>query len=144
MSRAPAGAPAPTAVTPAVAAPRWPGVVGALAGALGVALGAFGAHALGDVLTPARLATFETAVRYQLIHALALVAVQAALAAPGAARRALVRAAALLTLGAGIFAGSLYALVGLDVGLFGAVAPIGGAAMIAGWLSLAWAFTRPR
>ncbi len=125
-------------------APRWPGVVGAVLGALGVALGAFGAHALGDVLTPARLATFETAVRYQLVHAVVLVALQAALHAGVAAPRALVRAAVLLTLGAGVFAGALYALVALDVGLFGAIAPIGGATMIAGWLALAWAFAAPR
>jgi uncharacterized membrane protein YgdD (TMEM256/DUF423 family) len=129
---------------PASGTPRWPGVVGAAFGALGVALGAFGAHALSDVLTPARLATFETAVRYQLIHAVVLVAVQAALGGPLAAPRAFVRAAALLASGTGIFAGSLYALIGFDAGFWGAVAPIGGAAMIAGWLALAWAFAVAR
>ncbi len=119
---------------------RWPGVVGAAAAGVAVAAGAFGAHALGDVLTPARLVTFETAVRYQLVHAIGLVALQAALAAGAAPERALVRAAALLTIGAGIFSGSLYLLVASDVGAWGAVAPIGGAAMIAGWAAAAWAF----
>jgi uncharacterized membrane protein YgdD (TMEM256/DUF423 family) len=121
--------------------PRWPGVAGAIAAGLAVAAGAFGAHALGDVLTPARLATFETAVRYQLIHAVALIAVQAALAAGAAPPRALARAAALLAGGTAVFSGALYLLVASDVGAWGAVAPIGGAAMIAGWTALAWAFT---
>ncbi|MDF1521944.1 MAG: DUF423 domain-containing protein [Trueperaceae bacterium] len=122
------------------APPRWPGAVGALAAAAAVAAGAFGAHALADVLTPARLATFETAVRYQLIHAVGLVAVQAALAAGAAPPRALARAAALLAGGTAVFSGALYLLVASDVGAWGAVAPIGGVAMIAGWTALAWAF----
>ena len=124
--------------------PRWPGVVGAAAAAVAVAGGAFGAHALDGALTPERLATFETAARYQLVHAMGLVALQAALAADAAAPRALVRAAALLAFGTGVFSGSLYLLVATDVGAWGAVAPIGGAAMIAGWALAAWAFARPR
>lgn len=123
---------------------RWPGVVGALGGALGVALGAFGAHALGDLVSADRLATFETAVRYHLVHAVVLVAVQAALDGGPAAPGALRRAALLLAVGAAVFAGSLYALVAFDAGLWGAVAPVGGASMVAGWLALAWAFSRPR
>ena len=123
---------------------RWPGVVGAAAAALAVAAGAFGAHALDAVLTPARLATFETAARYQLLHAIGLIALQAALAADAAAPRALVRAAVLLTFGTGVFSGSLYLLVATDVGAWGAVAPIGGAAMIAGWAVAAGAFARNR
>ncbi|MFN2323504.1 MAG: DUF423 domain-containing protein [Trueperaceae bacterium] len=123
---------------------RWPGVVGATAAALAVAAGAFGAHALEGALTTARLATFETAARYQLVHAVGLVALHAALAADAAEPRALVRAAALLTFGTAVFSGSLYLLVATDVGAWGAVAPIGGAAMIAGWAVAAWAFARPR
>ena len=107
-------------------------------GALGVAAGAFGAHALDGVLRPERMATFETAVRYQLLHALA-----AAVAAVAAVRLARARLAALLLLlGSFVFSGSLYALIASDVGLFGAVAPIGGAAMIAGWSVLALAAWR--
>jgi uncharacterized membrane protein YgdD (TMEM256/DUF423 family) len=126
------------------AAPRWPGGVGAAAAGLAVAAGAFGAHALEDVLTPARLATFETAARYQLVHAIGLVALQAAIAAGAAAPRALARAAAALTVGTSLFSGSLYLLVATDVGAWGAVAPIGGAAMIAGWAIAAWALARGR
>lgn len=123
---------------------RWPGVVGAVAAALAVAAGAFGAHALDGVLTAGRLATFETAARYQLLHAIGLIALQAALAAGAGAPRALLRAAALLTFGTAVFSGSLYLLVATDVGAWGAVAPIGGAAMIAGWAVAAWAFAKPQ
>lgn len=123
---------------------RWPGVVGAAAAALAVAAGAFGAHALDGVLTAARLATFETAARYQLVHAIGLIALQAALAADAGAPRGIVRAAALLTFGTAVFSGSLYLLVATDVGAWGAVAPIGGAAMIVGWAVAAWALARPR
>lgn len=102
-------------------------------GALGVALGAFGAHALDGALRPERMVTFETAVRYQLVHALA-----AAMAALAAERLATARIAALLLLiGSVVFSGSLYALIVSDLGLFGAVAPLGGATMIAGWSVLA-------
>lgn len=106
----------------------------ALSGALAVALGAFGAHVLDGIVRPERLLTLETAVRYQLTHALA--AALAAVAASQRPRAAL--AGALLLIGSLIFSGSLYALVASDRGLFGAVAPIGGATMIAGWLALAY------
>lgn len=129
---------------PTGTAVRWPGVVGAAAAAIAVAAGAFGAHALEGALTPARLATFETAARYQWVHAIGLIALQAALAAHAGAPRLLVRAAALLTLGTAIFSGSLYLLVATDVGAWGAVAPIGGAAMIGGWALAAWGFAKPR
>ena len=105
----------------------------ALWGALGVAFGAFGAHALEDLVRPERLATFTTGVQYQLVHALA-----AAIAATVAAQiRGARLAGGLLLTGSLLFSGSLYALVATDLGLFGAVAPIGGAGMIAGWLVLA-------
>lgn len=110
----------------------------ALWGAVGVALGAFGAHVLDGVLRPERAVTFETAVRYQLLHALA-----ASLAALAAERLPLARHAGHLLLGGSVvFSGSLYALVASDLGLFGAIAPLGGAAMIAGWLTLAVAAWR--
>lgn len=105
----------------------------ALWGALGVAFGAFGAHALGDLVRPERLTTFATGVQYHLVHALA-----AAIAAAVAARASGARlAGGLLLAGSLLFSGSLYALVATDLAIFGAVAPVGGAGMIVGWLVLA-------
>lgn len=124
--------------------PRWPGVVGAVLAGLGVALGAFGAHALEGVLTPARLATFETAVRYQVLHGIALVALRALWAGGVGSAQGLRWACVALAVGAVVFAGSLYLIVATDVGAWGAVAPVGGAAMIAGWGAAAWALARPR
>ena len=108
-------------------------VVAGVFGALGVLLGAFGAHALGDVLSPARLATFETATRYHLVHT-ALVAV-IALAAP--AGRLYTTSAIAFVVGVILFSGSLYLLVVLDAPLLGAVTPLGGAAFLVGWGALA-------
>jgi uncharacterized membrane protein YgdD (TMEM256/DUF423 family) len=106
------------------------GAAGAILAGLAVGLGAFGAHGLSEVLVPARLATFETAVRYQIFHALGLLAV----AALGG--RALA-AAPLLLAGSLIFSGSLYLLVFTGSRWWGAVAPVGGLLQIAGWLFLA-------
>lgn len=117
------------------AARRW-GAVGAALAGVGVALGAFGAHGLEGVVSEARLATFETAVRYGLFHALGLLAV----AALGG--RAL-RAAPWLLAGSLVFSGSLYLLVLTDASWLGAVAPIGGALQIGGWAYLAWLLLRP-
>lgn len=112
-------------------------VAGAVSAALAVAAGAFGAHGLRDLLTPERVATFETAVRYQTTHALALLLV-GLLAGRGAAPRVLAWAGGLFLAGTVLFSGSLYALVLADAPWLGAVAPLGGAAFIGGWLALAW------
>jgi len=113
--------------------PTEPGVqpaqFGALLAFLGVALGAFGAHALAGVLSPDRLETFQTAVRYQMFHALGLLAL-------GALPRRAQRAAPWLFWGSVIFSGSLYALVGSGVSVLGAVAPVGGAVQLVGWALL--------
>lgn len=123
---------------------RWLGVVGALGACTAVALGAFGAHALEDVLTPARAATFETAVRYQFLHALALLALDASRAA-GATPEAIARRAAVaLGVGTAVFSGSLYALVATDIGAFGAIAPVGGGLLLVGWGTWAWGFMQRR
>ncbi|MFN0177962.1 MAG: DUF423 domain-containing protein [Gemmatimonadales bacterium] len=106
--------------------------LGGVMGALGVALGAFGAHGLRSTLSPADLATFETAVRYQLAHALALIGIAAW--ADRHPSTKLAWAGRLFGLGVLIFSGSLYLLVLLDQRWLGAVTPFGGAAMIAGWL----------
>jgi uncharacterized membrane protein YgdD (TMEM256/DUF423 family) len=106
-----------------------------LFGGLGVALGAFGAHALKDRLHPDRLITFETAVRYQLIHALALSAAGILVVLFPASSFPLF-AAWLFTAGILLFSGSLYLLVFTNQPWFGAIAPLGGLALIAGWVCL--------
>ncbi|HEX3927287.1 MAG TPA: DUF423 domain-containing protein [Gemmatimonadales bacterium] len=108
--------------------------IGALFGALGVILGAFGAHALKTRLDAHLLGVYETAVRYQMYHAFALLASAWLLSrnAPGAAA-----AAWCFVAGVVVFSGSLYLLVATGQNWWGAVTPIGGLALIAGWLLLA-------
>ena len=116
------------------------GIVGALFGLLGVGLGAFAAHALEGRLEARHLEVFQTGVRYQLIHALALVLVALlALHLPG---RWTFAAGWAFTAGILIFSGSLYLLVWTGVGRWGAVTPIGGLAFLAGWIFLGIAFWR--
>ena len=107
--------------------------VGALLAGIGVVFGAFGAHALEARLTAERLATFETAVRYQMLHALAILAA----ALLGGERAAL--AGLLFLVGIALFSGSLYLLVLSGVRWLGAITPLGGVAFIAGWGVLALA-----
>ncbi|XKE45647.1 DUF423 domain-containing protein [Halomonas organivorans] len=107
----------------------------ALSGALTVMAGAFGAHALADELTPRLMTAYETGVRYQAWHGLAMLGVLAWRAArplPGQ-RWAL----ALWLAGMVGFSGSLYALALGGVGGLGAITPLGGLLLIAGWLALA-------
>lgn len=109
----------------------------AVFGGLGVAIGAFGAHALHDMLVKAgRADTFETAVRYQFYHTLAVLAV-GVLWAARPELRSLGTAGALWLGGIVVFSGSLYALCFTGVTKLGAVAPIGGLLFLAGWVSLA-------
>lgn len=115
---------------------RWILLAGALLGGLGVALGAFGAHALKSSLDAMRLGWWNTAVQYQLWHAVALVAL-AALPLPG---RGL--AAGLMIAGSLVFAGTLYVMALTGLKWLGAVTPIGGLLLIAGWAVLAWAALR--
>ena len=110
----------------------------ALAGfllALAVGLGAFGAHALENILTPERLQTWETAVFYQTWNALGLVLI--ALVSK-IFQKELKLASNLILLGIFIFSGSLYTLCLTDIGLFGAITPIGGISLIAGWIVFGW------
>ena len=116
-------------------------VLGALVGALSVVLGAFGAHALRGQLAPALQTVFETAVRYQFLHAFALLFVGRAGA--GAPRGGANVAGTLFAAGIAIFSGSLYALALTGATWWGAVTPLGGLALIAGWLVLARAFWTP-
>jgi uncharacterized membrane protein YgdD (TMEM256/DUF423 family) len=112
-----------------------------LLAATGVALGAFGAHALKARLPAELLATWNTAVQYHLWHALGLIAtgLAAALVADGPWLRA---AGTLLLAGILLFSGSLYALALGAPKALGAVAPFGGLALILGWLALAVAVLR--
>ena len=104
-------------------------------GLLGVAIGAFGAHGLRPLLEASgRFDTFETAVRYQFYHALALLAVGVLWVARPELRLGL--AGTLWLAGVLIFSGSLYALCFTGVKALGAVAPVGGLLLIGGWLSL--------
>ena len=105
--------------------------VAALLGASGVAFGAGGAHALRSAIVPEYLATFETGVRYHLIHAVALLAL-----ALGGEGRPIALPAALFTLGVALFSGSLYALALGAPTRLGIVTPFGGLALLLGWLSL--------
>jgi uncharacterized membrane protein YgdD (TMEM256/DUF423 family) len=108
--------------------------IGALSALLSVAAGAFGAHALRGRLTPEYLAVFETAARYQMYHALALLAVAWAVTRwPGVLP---VWAGWLFVAGTVLFSGSLYALAFTGVRGLGAVTPLGGVALLAGWICL--------
>ena len=114
--------------------------LGAISALLAVAAGAFGAHALRARLSPDLLAVFETAARYQMYHALGLLAVAWMVTRwPGPWP---VRAGWLFVAGTVLFSGSLYALALTGVRWLGAITPLGGAAFLAGWLCLAWGASR--
>jgi len=106
--------------------------LGALNGAISVAAGAFGAHGLRERLEPRALEIFETAARYQMFHALAIV-LCGVIATRGATTAGWLFQAGIL-----VFSGSLYALALTDVKVLGAITPIGGLAFLAGWAWLAW------
>ena len=108
---------------------------GAVSAFLAVAAGAFGAHALLARLASESLAIFETAARYQMYHALGLLAV--AWVAGRSAANTAEWAGWLFLLGTVLFSGSLYALALTGVRWLGAVTPLGGLAFLAGWLCLA-------
>ena len=111
--------------------------MGALSALVAVAAGAFGAHALRARLEPDLLAVFETGARYQMYHALGLIAVAwVAGRSPGPAALA---AGWLFVAGTLLFSGSLYALALSGVRTLGAVTPLGGLAFLAGWAALAYA-----
>lgn len=110
---------------------------GAVFGFLGVAAGAFGAHALKARLAPELLAVFETGARYQMYHALALLASASAASLAGCPPGPVRAAAWLFITGTLVFSGSLYILALSGVKAWGAVTPVGGLLLLGGWLSLA-------
>jgi uncharacterized membrane protein YgdD (TMEM256/DUF423 family) len=115
-------------------------VAGAALMALATVLGAFGAHALQSRLSSEHLRVYETAVRYQFFQALGLLAL--GVAARSLESRLLDWSGALLLAGTLAFCGSLYALSAGAPGVLGLITPLGGLALIAGWLLFALAAWR--
>jgi len=111
-------------------------ILGAVLGAIGVAGGAFAAHALRARLPPDLLAIFETGVRYHLFHALALLGV--AWAETRFPSPAVGLAGGLFAAGILLFSGSLYVLALGAPRPLGVITPVGGAAFLLGWLALAY------
>ena len=111
---------------------RFALVAGAVLAGIGVAQGAFGAHGLKDLLSPEALGWWHTAVEYQMWHAIGLVAIGAA---PVSGKQG---PALTLAAGTAIFSGSLYAMALSGATWLGAVTPLGGVLIIAGWAWLAW------
>jgi len=111
-------------------------LIGSVLGFIGVALGAFGAHALKARLSPDTLTVFETGVRYQMYHVFAVLIVAAAIGQMGRAHL-LVVAGWSFVAGIVLFSGSLYALTLTGVGGLGAITPLGGLLFLIGWAALA-------
>ena len=110
--------------------------IGAILGALGVGLGAFAAHGLKQRLDAYSLDIFETAVRYQMYHVPALLAV-GLLEVVGRGGPSVTIAGWSFTVGILIFSGSLYILSLTGIKWLGAITPLGGLALIVGWIALA-------
>lgn len=109
-------------------------VLGTLLMGLAVCFGAFGAHGLKQIVTPERLAVFQTGVQYQFYHALGLCIV--AFIAHIEPKKMVNIAGNLMLTGVLIFSFSLYLLVILDISWLGAITPIGGILMVISWLIL--------
>ncbi len=115
-------------------------IIGALSGAIGVAAGAFGAHALKARVEPRMLEVFETGARYQMYHALAMLAAAWTVSRfPGSLANA---SGWLFLAGTVLFSGSLYAMTLTGVRALGAITPLGGVCFIAGWACIALAAMR--
>jgi uncharacterized membrane protein YgdD (TMEM256/DUF423 family) len=115
---------------------RWVLCSGAGFALLAVVLGAFAAHGLKAVLDAQQLVLFETASRYQMYHALALLVVGVMLTNPRFSRSLLQLAALAFILGIILFSGSLYLLALIGVSWLGAITPLGGIAFLLGWLMM--------
>lgn len=113
--------------------------VAAILGGLSVAAGAFATHALREQISKRSLEIFETGVRYQMYHALALFLVALLISRTEFPQPLLVASGWLFIIGIAIFSGSLYALSLTGIKSLGAIAPLGGVAFLAGWSALAFA-----
>lgn len=114
--------------------------IGSTFAGIAVAAGAFGAHGLEGRIEPRMLEVFNTAAKYQMFHALALLAIAWAVTRWPNARLEI--GGWLLTAGTLVFSGSLYLMVLTNARWLGAVTPVGGVLMIAGWAVLAWRIAR--
>jgi uncharacterized membrane protein YgdD (TMEM256/DUF423 family) len=115
-------------------------IIGAVSGGIGVAAGAFGAHALRARLEPRLLEVFETGARYQMYHAIAMLAAAWIVTRfPGSLANA---SGWLFLAGTLLFSGSLYAMAFTGIRALGAITPLGGVCFIAGWGCLALAAMR--
>jgi len=113
--------------------------IAAVLGGLSVAAGAFASHALREKISERCVEIFETGARYQMYHALALLLVALLISRAESPPPTLIASGWLFIIGIAIFSGSLYALSLTGVKSLGAIAPIGGAAFLAGWGALAFA-----
>jgi uncharacterized membrane protein YgdD (TMEM256/DUF423 family) len=111
--------------------------IGALSAGISVAAGAFGAHALKARVEPRLLEVFETGARYQMYHALAMLAVAWVVSRTPSTLGT--TAGWLFLAGTVLFSGSLYAMTFTGIRALGAITPIGGVCFIAGWVCLALA-----
>jgi len=111
--------------------------IAALLGGSAVGFGAFGAHALKERLSERSLEIFETAARYQMYHALALLLVGVLMSRSTTEQTFLTASGWAFIVGVGLFCGSLYALSFSGIKWLGAVAPLGGLALMVGWVSIA-------
>ncbi len=114
--------------------------LGCFSAAIGVAAGAFGAHGLKGILSPDMLAVYETAVRYQMYHALGLIV--AGWAASSRQNSKSNIAGWSFVVGTVLFSGSLYAMTLSGVRWLAAITPIGGVAFILGWVMLGLSFSQ--
>lgn len=113
--------------------------IASISGGLSVAAGAFATHALKEKLSERSLEIFETAARYQMYHALALLLVALLISQTESPQPSLVIAGWAFIIGMIIFSGSLYALSLADIKVLGAIIPLGGLAFIIGWGALVYA-----
>lgn len=112
-------------------------LIASILGGLSVAGGAFGAHALKGTLSESALSSFETGIRYQMFHAIALLLI-AILIGQYPEAKGLATVGWCFIAGVILFSGSLYGLTLGGIKAFGPVTPLGGLAFIVGWGLLAW------
>jgi len=113
--------------------------IASIFGGLSVGAGAFASHALKEKLSERSLEIFETAARYQMYHALALLLVALLITQTESSQSSLIIAGWAFIIGIILFSGSLYTLSLTDIKILGAITPLGGLAFIIGWAALAYA-----